>query len=42
MPKNMPLKLETVLQELPLNLKDPFMMHAPLFDQIVKLYNDSA
>ena len=40
-PKELPSKLKEVLTKSPLDLKDPFAMHAPLIDQIVKLYDDS-
>jgi hypothetical protein len=40
-PKELPSKLQKVLQKSPFDLKDPFAMHGPLIDQIVKLYDDS-
>lgn len=39
-PEDLQSGLETVLQE-SLNPRDPFAMHIPLLDQIVKLYDDS-
>jgi hypothetical protein len=40
-PKELPSKLKEVLVKSNLDLKDPFAMHAPLIDQIIKLYDDS-
>lgn len=40
-PQDLQSALETVLQKPFLDPRDPFAMHVPLIDQIVKLYDDS-
>ncbi|KAI9783530.1 MAG: hypothetical protein M1839_003700 [Geoglossum umbratile] len=40
-PKDLPSRLMEVLEKSPPDRRDPFAMHAPLIDQIVRLYDDS-
>lgn len=40
-PKELPSKLRDALQKAPPDIKDPFGLHVPLIDQIVKLYDNS-
>ncbi|KAH0547677.1 hypothetical protein FGG08_000166 [Glutinoglossum americanum] len=40
-PGDLPSKLQKALAKSPFDPRDPFAMHAPLIDQVVKLYDDS-